>query len=93
MKNTSKFKIEPYLLKIEKPWGFELILSPTNSKITSKILHINKGLRISLQYHDIKEEVLTLLSGDGILELEDASGQVKKFKMELRKAYYVVSFP
>jgi oxalate decarboxylase/phosphoglucose isomerase-like protein (cupin superfamily) len=89
MKDTGKFKIEPYVMKIEKPWGFELIFSDGTSKVTSKILHITRGRRSSLQYHEIKEEILTLLSGDGILELEDQNGQLQKFNMELRKSYII----
>lgn len=91
-KDASKFKTEPVQLKVEKPWGFELIFSTPKSKVTSKIEHVNAGKRSSLQYHDIKEEILTLLSGDGYLMLEDSSGNVKKVKMELRKAYHIVPF-
>lgn len=89
-KDTTKFKIEPYVMRVEKPWGFELIFSDGTAKITSKILHVNAGKRSSLQYHDVKEEILTLISGDGILELEDNNGEVKKFSMELRKSYLVI---
>lgn len=90
MKDTTKFKIEPYVMRVEKPWGFELIFSDGTAKITSKILHVAAGKRSSLQYHEVKEEILTLISGDGILELEDSNGEVKKFSMELRKSYLVV---
>ncbi len=90
MKDKSKFKIESYVMRVEKPWGFELIYSDGTAKITSKILHVTKGKRSSLQYHDVKEEILTLLSGDGILELEDSNGEVKKFNMEPRKSYLVI---
>ncbi len=89
-KDTTKFKIEPYVMRVEKPWGFELIFSDGTAKITSKILHVNSGKRSSLQYHEIKEEILTLISGDGILELEDKKGVTNKFNMELRKSYLVV---
>jgi len=89
-KDTTKFKIDPYVIEVPKPWGFELIFSDGTAKITSKILHVTKGKRSSLQYHDIKEEILTLIGGDGILEIEDSSGEIKKFNMILRKSYIVV---
>ncbi len=89
-KDTTKFKIEPYVMRVEKPWGFELIFSDGTAKVTSKILHVNKGKRSSLQYHDIKEEILTLISGDGILELEDSLGEVKKFNMVPLKSYLII---
>lgn len=89
-KDTSKFRAEAYEMKIDKPWGFELIFSDGTTKVTSKILHVTAGKRSSLQYHEEKEEILTLLSGDGILELEDNTGEVKKFTMKLRKSYIII---
>jgi len=89
-KDTTKFSITPYEQRIEKPWGFELILSDGRSQVTSKILHVTAGKRSSLQYHDTKEEILTLISGEGILELEDQKGEVKKFNMEMRKSYLIL---
>jgi oxalate decarboxylase/phosphoglucose isomerase-like protein (cupin superfamily) len=91
MKDTTKFKIEPYVLRVEKPWGYELIFSDGSSKITSKILYLKSGKRSSLQYHDEKEEILTLISGIGILELEDSNGNLQKFNMENRKSYLIVA--
>ena len=49
---------------IEKPWGFELIWAQTDNYV-GKMLHINSGQRLSLQYHEIKEE--TVLVTEGIL--------------------------
>ena len=62
-------KFEPIRKKISKPWGHEIILSSDDSPVTSKILHINKGNRFSLQYHEVKEEVLTLISGKAFVYL------------------------
>lgn len=50
-------------IKIEKPWGYELIFTPPEAPAVGKLLHINSGTRISLQYHEIKEETLTLING------------------------------
>jgi len=91
-KDKSKFSTKPNLLKVSKPWGFELILSQEGSKITSKILHIDSGKRFSLQYHDEKEEVLTLLSGEALVYLEDPSGNIQKIPMELQKGYWIIPF-
>jgi mannose-6-phosphate isomerase len=43
--------------KIEKPWGHEIILAHTNSYVMKKML-INPGQRMSLQYHEKKEETI-----------------------------------
>lgn len=53
-----------FFKKIKKPWGYEILLSPPQSPVVAKILHINAGCRFSLQYHEIKEEVLTLVRGE-----------------------------
>ena len=87
--DKSKFTTQPFTQKIEKPWGFELLFSPEDFPVTCKILHVNAGARFSLQYHDQKEEVLTLLSGDALLYLEDENGAVQKIKMVPRQGYAI----
>ncbi len=91
-KDTTKFKTTPFVMKVEKPWGFELIFSDGTAQITSKILHINSDKRISLQYHDVKEEIITLVSGDSILHIENNLGEVVKVNMELNKGYVILPF-
>lgn len=55
---------------VDKPWGYELIWAET-SKYVGKILHINDGASLSLQYHKVKEE--TIMVQSGILTLEIGS--------------------
>jgi mannose-6-phosphate isomerase len=47
---------------VEKPWGHEKIWAKTD-KYIGKILTINPGHRLSLQYHEFKEETLMVLNG------------------------------
>jgi mannose-6-phosphate isomerase len=47
---------------IQKPWGYEIWLAE-NNKYAGKIIHINKGSRLSLHYHRKKHETLYLHSG------------------------------
>ena len=54
--------------KVEKPWGHEIIWAHT-PKYVGKILHIEKGHRLSRQYHQVKEETLRVLSGTMDLEV------------------------
>jgi mannose-6-phosphate isomerase-like protein (cupin superfamily) len=53
--------------RVDKPWGYELIWAHT-ARYVGKILHINKGHRLSYQYHNNKDETIRLLSG--ALEVE-----------------------
>jgi quercetin dioxygenase-like cupin family protein len=60
--------------RVEKPWGYEIWWAVTDQYV-GKILHVNKGQRLSLQYHEQKEESCYVLSGSLLLvqgESEDA---------------------
>ena len=48
--------------KILKPWGHEEIWAQTD-KYVGKILTITPGERLSLQYHEKKEETIYVLEG------------------------------
>lgn len=48
--------------KIDKPWGYEIIYSVTD-KYVGKVLHINKGEALSLQYHRQKDETIFIQKG------------------------------
>jgi mannose-6-phosphate isomerase len=50
-------------MRIEKPWGYEIIWAKTD-KYVGKILHINAGHALSLQFHQIKEETIRVLKGN-----------------------------
>lgn len=57
-----KGMVEKQPVRIDKPWGYELIWAQTD-RYVGKILHVRGGEALSLQYHRIKEETLCLLSG------------------------------
>jgi hypothetical protein len=59
-----------FVERIEKPWGCEVLLTPTDLPYAAKILHISEGRRLSLQRHTEKTETVVLLSGDATLILE-----------------------
>ena len=54
--------------RTEKPWGHELLWSET-PHYAGKIIHINAGKRLSLQYHEHKHESVLVLSGTLLLNL------------------------
>lgn len=60
---------------IEKPWGHEEIWAHTKDYV-GKTLHINEGHKLSLQYHEMKEETIKVLSGK--LELFISANQGKR---------------
>ena len=48
--------------RIDKPWGHELWFAHTE-RYAGKLLHVTAGHRLSLQYHEQKDETSYLLSG------------------------------
>ena len=51
------------VVRVDKPWGYEIIWAHTDSYV-GKILHINAGHALSVQYHEVKDETVYLLSGE-----------------------------
>src|SRR5580658_4201338 len=47
---------------VPKPWGHETIWASTDQYV-GKILHIEAGEALSVQYHNVKDETVYLLSG------------------------------
>ena len=56
------------LAYIDKPWGNELVFAHTD-RYAGKILFINKGHKLSRQYHKSKDETILVLNGVLVLEL------------------------
>jgi mannose-6-phosphate isomerase len=48
---------------VPKPWGHETIWARSD-RYVGKILHINAGHELSVQYHNRKDETIYLLSGE-----------------------------
>jgi mannose-6-phosphate isomerase len=74
--------------RVEKPWGYELLLAHTE-RYAGKIICIRAGERLSLQHHTVKDETLFLLEGDVDLELQaDAEHPVRR-RMRSDESYHV----
>ena len=59
--------------RVDKPWGNELIWSLTD-RYCGKVITIETGRRLSLQYHERKDESIYVLSGRLRLHLDDEAG-------------------
>lgn len=55
--------------RVEKPWGYEIWFAHTDLYV-GKILHINQGASLSLQYHQEKDETLYCHQGVALLTYE-----------------------
>jgi oxalate decarboxylase/phosphoglucose isomerase-like protein (cupin superfamily) len=66
--------------RVEKPWGHELRWAVTD-RYLGKLIHVNRGHQLSLQYHVQKDEAIYVASGLLDLLLEDEAGEVHVHRM------------
>ena len=87
--DKNKFINTPFILKVRKPWGYELIFTKPNLPYAGKILHIKKGKRLSLQIHDAKQESCFLINGQCNLIIENSKGKMETINIKLLKGYTI----
>ena len=63
--------------RVDKPWGFELHWAKTD-RYVGKLIHVNAGHALSLQYHKVKDETIYLQSGRLEFEIQDGDALVKR---------------
>lgn len=49
--------------RVDKPWGYEIWWAVTD-RYVGKLIHVNQGHSLSLQYHVKKHESMYLISGE-----------------------------
>jgi len=75
----------PY--RVEKPWGYEVIWAKAD-RYVGKILHIEPGQVLSLQYHNKKDESIYVLSGEIILRIQQGD-KVTERRVHAGEAFHV----
>jgi mannose-6-phosphate isomerase len=60
----------------DKPWGHEVIFAAHDGKYVGKVIHVVAGHSLSLQYHNQKEETISVLSGAATIEHGPAVGDL-----------------
>lgn len=76
----------PY--RVEKPWGHELIWARTD-RYVGKVLHIEPGQVLSLQYHKKKDETIHVLTGEIILRTKPGDALVER-RMKPGESFHIV---
>ncbi len=69
LKGLDAWAFEPR--KVEKPWGYELIWAEADQYV-GKVLFVNAGESLSLQFHRAKDESWLVQDGRAKLELGSA---------------------
>ena len=75
---------------IDKPWGYERIFAQTESYV-GKYLFIKAGHKLSRQYHEVKEETISVLGGPMILEIGPSNDdeEIRSYTLATGEAYHI----
>ncbi len=63
--------------RVDKPWGYELHWAKTD-RYVGKIIHVNAGHALSLQYHNVKDETIYLQAGRLLFEIDEGGRRVER---------------
>jgi mannose-6-phosphate isomerase len=66
--------------RVDKPWGYELRWA-ISDRYLGKLIHVDKGHQLSLQYHVQKDESIFIASGLLDLVLEDQEGEIRVHRL------------
>ena len=56
--------------RVDKPWGYELHWAKT-TRYVGKMIHVNAGRALNLQYHNLKDETIYLHAGRLLFEIQE----------------------
>jgi len=73
---------------VAKPWGYEVHWAVTD-RYVGKLLHIEAGQLLSLQYHERKDESIYVLRGRMIFRYRNAAGELVDREMIAGEAQHV----
>ncbi len=73
---------------VHKPWGHETIWAHTD-RYCGKVLHINAGEALSVQYHERKDETIHLLSGEMIYRVGEQGGELRDVQLRRGESFRI----
>ncbi len=73
--------------RVPKPWGYEIIWAHTD-RYVGKILHIEAGHALSVQYHERKDETVHLLTGELIYWVQQ-DGELRDMKLRAGESFRI----
>ncbi len=67
--------------RVEKPWGHEEWFALVLGRFCGKALRIQAGHSLSLQYHEVKEETVSVQSGRLLFEVGVTEDELESFEL------------
>ena len=74
------------VVRVSKPWGHETIWAQSE-RYVGKILHINAGHELSVQYHNRKDETIYLLSGEMVYRVQGKDEVLDDVQLRIGEAF------
>ena len=65
----------------DKPWGHEMIFAAVEGSYVGKVIHVNAGQSLSMQYHHAKVETISVLSGHGQFEYGPGADELESSRL------------
>ncbi len=77
-----------HVVKVQKPWGHETIWAQSD-RYVGKILHINAGHELSVQYHERKDETIHLLSGQIVYRVQGKDEVLDDVQLRIGESFRI----
>jgi mannose-6-phosphate isomerase-like protein (cupin superfamily) len=68
--------------RTDKPWGHEELFALVDGRYAGKAIHVTEGHALSLQYHERKEETISVFSGRLKVEVGEHESSLEEFELE-----------
>jgi mannose-6-phosphate isomerase len=76
------------VVRVPKPWGHETIWAQSD-RYVGKILHINAGQELSVQYHNKKDETAYLLSGEIVYRVRSDADLLEDVRLRIGESFRI----
>lgn len=75
---------------VDKPWGHEEIFALIEGAYVGKLLFVNAGESLSLQYHHAKDETIALVSGQVEIDLGASEDTLRAVSLSAGDSVHVL---
>jgi mannose-6-phosphate isomerase len=85
LNERSVMSLSPDIYKareVKKPWGKERVFAEYDGLYVGKLIYVNQGESLSLQYHNAKIETITIVSGRASVDSGPSVNQMTSSVLE-----------
>lgn len=76
--------------RVDKPWGHEEIFARVEGRYVGKLLFVNAGESLSLQYHHAKDETIALVSGRVEIDMGTSQDTLRALRLSPGDSVHVL---